>query len=109
LMDRYPSPQLLRQMIQTNAPLPNDPMKHAIYADQIAFYKIAQKRKQAADAAAAAAQGAEGMSAADQGMGTPRRAAAILQIRPDATTIRWRSRQARSRCRVITSTRRRLR
>jgi uncharacterized protein (DUF1800 family) len=67
LMDRYPSPQLLRQMIQTNAPLPSDPMKHAIYADQIAFYKIAQEKKHA-EAAAAAAQGAESISDADQGM-----------------------------------------
>jgi uncharacterized protein (DUF1800 family) len=68
LMDRFPSPQLLRQMIQTNAPLPNDPTKHAVYADQIAFYKIARQKKQAADAAAASAQGAESISGADQGM-----------------------------------------
>ncbi|WP_213803576.1 DUF1800 domain-containing protein [Granulicella sp. dw_53] len=47
LMDRYPSPQLLRQMIRTNAPLPSDPVKHAIYADQIAFYKVAQAKKAA--------------------------------------------------------------
>jgi uncharacterized protein (DUF1800 family) len=54
LMDHYPSPQLLRQMIQTNAELPSDPVKHAIYADQIAFYKIAKAKKEAADANAAA-------------------------------------------------------
>jgi uncharacterized protein (DUF1800 family) len=54
LMDRYPSPQLLRQMIQTNAELPSDPVKHAIYADQIAFYKIAKAKKEAADVNAAA-------------------------------------------------------
>ncbi|CAN5647260.1 hypothetical protein BH10ACI4_BH10ACI4_02810 [soil metagenome] len=50
LMDRYPSPQLLRQMIRTNEPLPADPIKHAIYADQIAFYKMAQAKKATTEA-----------------------------------------------------------
>jgi uncharacterized protein (DUF1800 family) len=45
LVERYPSPQVLRQMIQTNASLPSDPTKRAIYADQIAFYKMAQAKK----------------------------------------------------------------
>lgn len=48
LMRRYPNPVVLRQMIQTNAPLPSDPVEHAIYADQIAFYKIAQAKQAAA-------------------------------------------------------------
>jgi uncharacterized protein (DUF1800 family) len=50
---RYPSPQVLRQMIERNIPLPFDPVEHAIYADAIAFYKAAkakQEAKQAADA-----------------------------------------------------------
>ena len=47
LMERYPSPQVLRQIMDKNAPLPADPMEHAIYPDQIAFYKI-QKAKQEA-------------------------------------------------------------
>jgi uncharacterized protein (DUF1800 family) len=47
LMERYPSPQVLRQIIEKNLPLPADPMEHALYADEIAFYK-AQKAKQEA-------------------------------------------------------------
>jgi len=45
LIRRYPSPQVLKQVIDRNLPLPSDPVEHAIYADQIAFYK-AQKAKQ---------------------------------------------------------------
>ena len=56
LMERYPSPQVLRQMIARNEPLPSDPVEHAIYADEIAFYK-AVKAKQ--EAKAVAAQDAE--------------------------------------------------
>jgi uncharacterized protein (DUF1800 family) len=53
MIRRYPSPQVLRQMIARNMPLPSDPVEHAIYADEIAFYKSAkakQEAKQAADA-----------------------------------------------------------
>jgi uncharacterized protein (DUF1800 family) len=53
MVRRYPSPQVLRQMIEPNIPLPSDPVEHAIYADEIAFYKAAkakQEAKQAADA-----------------------------------------------------------
>src|SRR6266567_297550 len=53
MIRRYPSPQVLRQMIERNIPLPSDPVEHAIYAHQIAFYKAArekQEAKQAADA-----------------------------------------------------------
>ena len=53
MIRRYPSPQVLRQMIAKNMPLPSDPVEHAIYADEIAFYKAAkakQEAKQAADA-----------------------------------------------------------
>jgi uncharacterized protein (DUF1800 family) len=49
---RYPSPQMLRQMIATNAPLPSDPIEHAIYADEIAFYKEAKAKQEAQQAAA---------------------------------------------------------
>jgi hypothetical protein len=66
LVRRYPSPQVLRQMIAKNAPLPSDPVEHAIYADEMAFYK-AQKAKQEekkADAAQDAGKGdAEMLSA----------------------------------------------
>jgi uncharacterized protein (DUF1800 family) len=53
MIRRYPSPQVLRQMIAKDMPLPSDPVEHAIYADEIAFYKAAkakQEAKQAADA-----------------------------------------------------------
>ncbi len=53
LMQRYPSPAVLRQMIAKNEPLPNDPVEHVIYADQIAFYKAAKAKKEAEQAAAA--------------------------------------------------------
>ena len=43
LMRRYPSPQMLRQMsTREHAPLPTDPVEHAIYADEIAFYEAAE-------------------------------------------------------------------
>jgi uncharacterized protein (DUF1800 family) len=57
LKERYPSPQMLRQMIAKSTPLPSDPVEHAIYADEIAFYKAA-KAKQDEKKADAAAQGA---------------------------------------------------
>jgi len=50
---RYPNPVVLQQMIARNLPLPTDPVEHAIYADEIAFYKEArakQEAKQAEDA-----------------------------------------------------------
>ncbi|MCU1248165.1 MAG: hypothetical protein JWQ49_1194 [Edaphobacter sp.] len=53
MIRRYPSPQVLRQIIARDMPLPSDPVEHAIYADEIAFYKAArakQEAKQAADA-----------------------------------------------------------
>ena len=69
LMERYPSPQLLKQIIDNNAPLPADPMQRAVYADQIAFYKI-QKAKQEANAAANAPtkSTADSMASGDQNM-----------------------------------------
>src|SRR3984885_12855451 len=53
LMRRYPSRAVLRQMIAKDEPLPTDPVEHAIYADQIAFYKAAKAKKEAEQAAAA--------------------------------------------------------
>jgi len=61
LMARYPSQQIIRQMAQRNAPLPSDPVEHAIYADQIAFYRM-QKAKQEEAKPAAAADGSAMMS-----------------------------------------------
>ncbi|MEO6803158.1 MAG: DUF1800 domain-containing protein [Granulicella sp.] len=47
LMQRYPSGQLLRQIERQDMALPTDPLEHTIYADQLAFYKLAQARKAA--------------------------------------------------------------
>lgn len=44
LMERYPTPQRLRQMMRTGEPLPRDPVERAIYGDEIARLK-AQKSK----------------------------------------------------------------
>jgi uncharacterized protein (DUF1800 family) len=49
---RYPSPQMLRQIIERNEPLPSDPVEHAIYADEIAFYKAAKAKQEAKQVAA---------------------------------------------------------
>jgi uncharacterized protein (DUF1800 family) len=47
LVRRYPSPQVLRQMIARDVPLPSDPVEHAIYANGIAFYKAAKAKQEA--------------------------------------------------------------
>jgi uncharacterized protein (DUF1800 family) len=52
MVRRYPSPVVLRQMIEKNMPLPSDPVEHAIYADQIALYKAARAKQEAQQAAA---------------------------------------------------------
>jgi uncharacterized protein (DUF1800 family) len=61
MIRRYPSPQVLRQIIAKDLALPSDPVEHAIYADQIAFYK-AQKAKQEEKKADAAKGDGEMMS-----------------------------------------------
>ena len=48
LMARYPSPQMLRQMIAKDTPLPRGPVEHAIYADEMASYKAKREAKQGA-------------------------------------------------------------
>jgi uncharacterized protein (DUF1800 family) len=57
LIARYPSQQVIRQLVRTNTWLPNDPVEHTIYADEMAFYKM-QQAKQAAKFPAGAASGA---------------------------------------------------
>jgi uncharacterized protein (DUF1800 family) len=47
LLKRYPSPEMIRQMERQETPLPSDPLEHAIYADSMAFYKVAQKAAEA--------------------------------------------------------------
>ena len=51
LMERYPGPQVLRQIIDGKMSLPVEPVEHAIYTDQIAFYKAAKAKQEAAQAA----------------------------------------------------------
>ncbi len=62
LMHRYPSPQMLRVMVQQHTPLPQDPIEHAIYAHGIAFYKDAEDRKAAAQAASGTGAAAPAMA-----------------------------------------------
>jgi uncharacterized protein (DUF1800 family) len=74
LMARYPSQQVIRAMAQRNMWLPSDPVEHAIYGDEMAFYKEQQANKAAKDAAAAAAGGNAESMAGDSmtaGAGTP--------------------------------------
>jgi uncharacterized protein (DUF1800 family) len=67
LMQRYPSPAVLRQMIAKGEPLPGDPVEHAIYADQIAFYKAAKAKKELEQAAATKNGGEDGTATAGDG------------------------------------------
>jgi uncharacterized protein (DUF1800 family) len=60
LMERYPGPQVLRQMIAKNLPLPSDPVEHAIYADQIAFYEAAKAKREEKQAVVAAPANEDG-------------------------------------------------
>ena len=54
LMQRYPSPQMLRQMIADECAAAERPDGAGDLSDQIAFYKMQQAKKQADDAAKAA-------------------------------------------------------
>ena len=69
LMKRYPSPAVIRQLaLRGRGGLPSDPVEHAIYADQIAFYKMFQAKQQqgnAANANQATAAGDAGMQGGD--------------------------------------------
>ena len=60
LTQRYPSPQVIRQLAQRGGPLPVDPVEHAIYADSIALYKIQQAKQAAAKDQSAAAPAMDG-------------------------------------------------
>ena len=53
MMRRYPSPLVIRAMVKQNLPLPADPVEHAIYADQIAFYKMKEEAKAGSEPAGA--------------------------------------------------------
>jgi len=64
LMQRYPSPAALRQMIAKSEPLPSDPVEYAIYADQIGFYKAAKAKKEAEQATPKNDGGEDGIASA---------------------------------------------
>ena len=55
LLRRYPSPQMLRQMVQMKMPLPTDQVERTIYRVELARYQQAMAKQEAAQAAAAAA------------------------------------------------------
>jgi uncharacterized protein (DUF1800 family) len=61
LIARFPSQQMIKQMVQGRQWLPADPVEHAIYADEMAFYKVQQANK-AATAAAAGGSTVESMN-----------------------------------------------
>jgi uncharacterized protein (DUF1800 family) len=52
LMRRFPTPQMVRQMERSDAPLPSDPVERAIYADVKAVYDLRLKDQAAGKAAA---------------------------------------------------------
>ncbi len=56
---------------QAQFEIPNDPAERAIYADQMAFYKQQQERKQEKDAAAAGAQGVRSQVPDSEAPGAP--------------------------------------
>jgi uncharacterized protein (DUF1800 family) len=58
LMERYPTPQRLRQIVRTGMPLPGDPVERAIYGDEMARME-AQKAKREAAASGNAMQPTE--------------------------------------------------
>jgi uncharacterized protein (DUF1800 family) len=76
LIERYPSPQLIRQTVAKKLPLPTDPVEHAIYADEIGFYE-AQKAKQVALKLAAADDGKGGGDAMSMGVKGAKSGAAL--------------------------------
>jgi uncharacterized protein (DUF1800 family) len=87
LMERYPTPQRLRQMIRTGEPLPADPVEHAIYANDIARYEAAKVKREAAQSMGVAADAAKMQEATLPGsdvQGAPDRdAVRVIQLPPE--------------------------
>jgi uncharacterized protein (DUF1800 family) len=65
LLQRYPSPGAVRQMVAKNEPLPSDPVEHAIYAHQIGSFKAAKEKKEEKQAAAGGNDGGVGLLRSD--------------------------------------------
>ena len=64
LAAKYPSPGELRQMLNGRLALPTNPTDRAMVEDQLAFYKIAKAKQEAAGEAAKAAGGDAAMAGA---------------------------------------------
>jgi uncharacterized protein (DUF1800 family) len=60
---------MVRQIAQRNQWFPSDPVEHAIYADQVEFYKAQQAKQAAAAKEAAAASGSDPMMGNAPSMG----------------------------------------
>jgi uncharacterized protein (DUF1800 family) len=83
MLTKYPSPGMLRQIARTGAPLPSDPVEHAIYADGLAFNRKALE-------AAAQANSAKDQTNAAGGTGAPVDSASMNGLRsitPDAASM----------------------
>jgi uncharacterized protein (DUF1800 family) len=63
LLRRYPSPQMLRQVMQQRMPMPSDPVERAIYRDGIARYERAKAKQEAAQSAQSSPMMAKDMNA----------------------------------------------
>jgi uncharacterized protein (DUF1800 family) len=77
-MERFPSPQMIRQMAAKGAALPSDPVERAVYLDAEATYE-AQRKKQERAAVAAAPQVGMNGAPGDRGA-TPQ----VSEARPGA-------------------------
>jgi len=86
LLARYPSQQVIKQMELRNAWLPSDPVEHAIYADQMAFYKMQQAKQAAAKENAAATGGASNSDSDSNSMTGDSMAAATPSATPAPMT-----------------------
>jgi uncharacterized protein (DUF1800 family) len=72
LLRRFPSPQVLRQVMQQRLPMPSDPVERAVYRDGIARYEQAKAKQEAAQSAALMAKDG---NAPDMGKGADTAAA----------------------------------
>ena len=65
MMRRYPVPQMIRQMARAGAPLPTDPVEHAIYADSMVAYLAKTENAEATQDNKTAPGASTDMAAAD--------------------------------------------
>ena len=84
LMAKFPTPQMMKEMVKRGTPLPSDPVEHAIYADSMAVYEAVIDQADAVGDKGAVASAASGdMSGGaetrvpEAGPGAPRSLAAM--------------------------------